>query len=71
MPTYRLSQSSWLTYEAARARSVLLVHMEPERAYTVEELLRMLEDYGLHYSNPEYVEIGQVLLGEGLIEAVP
>ena len=67
---YQLTQSAWLAREVERVKGVLLVHMEPGTEYTVEELLAMLSEYGLYYSNPEYVEIGQVLIADGTIEAV-
>ena len=70
MPAYRLTSSARLAREVERAKGILLVHMQPGRAYTVEELLTMLADYGLHYSNPEYVEIGKVLVSQGVIEQV-
>ena len=70
MPTYRLTQSSRLAREVERAKSILLVHMKPGWAYTTEELLTMLADYGLHYSNPEYQGIGQELIRQGVIEQV-
>ena len=70
MPTYRLTQSSRLAREVERAKGILLVHMKPGWAYTTEELLTMLADYGLHYSNPEYQEIGKVLISQGVIEQV-
>ncbi len=70
MPDYKLTSSAWLARQVKRSKGVLLVHMEKDREYTVEELLAMLSSYGLHYSNPEYVEIGQQLIADGLIEAV-
>lgn len=70
MPTYKLTSSAWLAREVARARGVLLVHLVKGREYTVAEVLVILSEFGLHYSNPEYVEIGQQLVADGLIEAV-
>ena len=70
MTTYRLTPTAWLAREVERAKSILLVHMKPGWAYTTEELLTMLADYGLHYSNPEYLEIGKVLVSQGVIEVV-
>lgn len=65
-----LSHVSYLEREVERAKGVLLVHMEDGQEYTQEELIRMLADYGLDYSNPEYVEIGMILLDEGFLEIV-
>jgi len=70
MPTYRLTTTAWLAREVERAKGILLMHMQPGRAYTVDELLTMLADYGLDYSNPEYQEIGKVLISQGVIEQV-
>lgn len=70
MAKYKLSASAWLGREVSRARGVLVVHMERDREYTVEEVLAMLSEYGLHYSNPQYAEIGQQLIAAGVIEAV-
>jgi len=70
MSTYRLTTTAWLAREVERAKSILLVHMKPGQAYTTEELLTMLADYGLVYSNPEYQEIGRELIRQGVIEQV-
>ena len=70
MPLYCLTATAGLAREVERAKSILLVHMQPGRAYTVDELLTMLADYGLDYSNPEYQEIGKVLISQGVIEQV-
>jgi len=70
MPTYRLTTAAWLAREVERAGGILLVHMQPGVAYTVADLLTMLADYGLYYSNPEYLEIGKVLVSQGVIERV-
>lgn len=70
MLTYKLTSSAWLAREVERAKGVLLAHMEPGTEYTVKELLTMLHDYGLDYSNPEYQEIGNKLIQDGFIEAV-
>jgi len=70
MPTYRLTTTAWLAREVERAKGILLVHMQPDRGYTAEELLTMLADYGLDYSIPEYQQIGKVLISQGVIEQV-
>jgi len=70
MPLYRLTATTWLDLAVERAKGILLVHMQPGRAYTTEELLTMLANYGLVYSNPEYLEIGKVLISQGVIEQV-
>ena len=70
MPAYKLTPTAWLARETERAKGVLLVHMQPNTSYTVEELLAMLSAYGLHYSNPEYQEIGKELIKQSVIEAV-
>jgi len=70
MPTYRLTTTAWLAREVERAKGILLVHMQPGVTYTAEELLTMLADYGLVYSNPEYQEIGRELIRQGVIEQV-
>jgi len=70
MSLYRLTATTRLAREVERAKGIFLVHMQPNRAYTIEELLTMLADYGLHYSNPEYLEIGKVLISQGVIEQV-
>lgn len=68
MATYTLSHEVWLAKEVERARGILLVHMEDGRGYTLEELLTLCADYGLHYTNPEYQEIGQQLIMAGFLE---
>lgn len=68
---YKLTDAAWLAYETERAKGVLTVHMEHDQEYTIEELLAMLHDYGLDYSNPQYVEIGAALIADGTLEAVP
>ena len=70
MPTYKIAPTAWLAREIERAKGVLLVHMKPGTGYTVEELLAMLSEYGLYYSNPEYQEIGKELIKQGIIQAV-
>ena len=70
MPAYRLTPAAWLARETERAKGVLLCHMQPGQAYTVNELLAMLADYGLDYSNPEYEPIGKELIKQGTIQAV-
>ena len=70
MSSYQLTTTARLAREVERAKGILLVHMQPGKAYTAEELLTMLADYGLHYSNPEYLEIGKVLISQGVIEQV-
>ena len=70
MAVYKLTSSAWLAREVERAKGVLLVHMKPGIAYTVDELLAMLSEYGLDYSNPEYQTIGAELIQRGVIEAV-
>ena len=67
---YRLTPAAWLARETERAKGVLLVHMTPGTAYTVDELLAMLSECGLYYSNPEYQGIGKELIKQGVIEAV-
>ena len=66
---YKLTTAAWLARETERAKGVLLVHMKPGIEYTVEELLVMLSEYGLHYSNPEYLPIGAELIKQGVIQA--
>lgn len=70
MSNYKLTSATWLAREAERVKGVLAQQMEPGREYTVEELLTILKDYGLDYSNPEYQQIGQALIAEGFIEEV-
>ena len=70
MPTFQLTPATWLAREVERAKGVLLVHMAPGTEYTVDELLAMLSEYGLHYCNPEYQEIGKELIKQGVIQAV-
>ena len=67
---YKLTPAAWLAREVERAKGVLLVHMKPNITYTVEELLAMLSEYGLYYSNPEYQDIGKELIKQGVIQAV-
>ena len=69
MPTYKLTPAAWLARETERAKGVLLAHMQLNTAYTVEELLAMLSEYGLYYSNPEYEQIGKELIKQGVIQA--
>jgi len=69
--TYKIVDAIKLAYEVDRAHGILLVHMVKGQAYTVEEVLTLLKDYGLDYSNPEYAAIGSVLIAEGVIEVVP
>lgn len=71
MPEYRLTSSAWLAREAGRAKGTLLVHLEKGRSYSIQEILTLLADYGLRYTNPEYAAIGQQLIAEGILEAVP
>lgn len=68
MPTYKLTEAAWLEYQAARAKGLLLAHLDPDLEYTVQEVLTLMADYGLTYSNPEYVGIGQQLIADGIIE---
>lgn len=70
MPTYQLTPAAWLARETERAKGVLLVHMEKDRAYTLEELLQLCRDYGLEYGNPEYQTIGAELIKQGVIKTV-
>lgn len=70
MADYRIVSATKLGYEVNRARGVLLVHMEAGQVYTVEELLLLLKDYGLDYTNPEYISIGSALVADGTIETV-
>ena len=68
---YMLSYEEWLSREVARVRCILLAHMDPERSYTLEGLLTLCADYGLHYDNPVYQEIGQALIADGFLIVVP
>lgn len=68
MASYKLTESAWLAREVVRVRGILLVHMEWGKEYTVEEILKMLSTYGLSYSNPQYISIGQCLIESGIIE---
>jgi hypothetical protein len=56
--------------ETERAKGVLLQHLVKGQEYTVAEVLQILADYGLHYSNPEYASIGANLIADGTIESV-
>ncbi len=65
---YQLTESAWLTRETERVTGVLLQQLVRGQEYTVAEVLQLLKDYGLDYTNPEYVEIGQQLIADGIIE---
>lgn len=67
---FQLSASAWLGYEVGRVKSVLLGHLDPEETYTVGEILALLSEFGLDYSNPEYLEIGPQLISDGFLIAV-
>lgn len=68
---YKLSNSAWLTREVERVKGVLAQQMKPGQTYTTEQLLTLLKDLGLDYSNPEYQQIGQKLLTDGFLVQVP
>lgn len=70
MATYRLSDAVILARRTAQARTILEVNMEPDQEYTVAEILALLGKHGLHLSNPDYVEVGQVLLDDNTLTAV-
>jgi hypothetical protein len=69
--TYKLTDAAWLARETERAKGILLQHLVKGQEYTVAQVLQVLADYGLDYTNPEYVEIGNQLVADGVIEAVP
>lgn len=69
MATYKLTDAAWLARETERAQGILLQHLVKGQEYTVDEVLQILVDYGLDYSNPEYVDIGNQLVADGVIEA--
>lgn len=66
---FKIAHTEHLALEVERAKGVLLAHMVNGQEYTVGELLQMLKDYGLDYSNPQYTEIGQTLLADGFLVA--
>lgn len=68
MATYQLTHAAWLAHEKERVSGVLLQNLDPGVEYTVAEILALLRDFGLDYSNPEYMEIGPELIADGLIE---
>jgi hypothetical protein len=68
---YKLSDAAWLAREVERVKGALGARMVHGQAYTTEELLALLKDLGLDYSNPEYLPIGQKLLQDGYLQSVP
>jgi hypothetical protein len=67
---YKLTATAWLERETERVKSVLLVHMDPDMEYSGQELLDLVCDHGLDYSNPEYQGIRDQLIADGVIEQV-
>ena len=68
---YKITDTAWLDREIARAKGIVLQHMVKDQEYTVAEILALLVDYGLNYTNPEYQAIGAALIADGTIEATP
>jgi hypothetical protein len=66
---YRIDHGVWLAKEVRRVKSVLMVHMVDGQEYTVSEILDLLKSYGLDYTNPEYIELGQELVSSGFLDA--
>lgn len=66
---YKLTDAAWLARETARARGILECNLVRGQEYTVAEVLQLLADYGIDYTNPEYAEIGAQLIADGVIEA--
>ncbi len=67
---YKLTPAAWLAKETERAKGVLLTHMQPGVAYTAEQLIAMLLDYGLDYSSAVLQQIGAELIKQGTIQVV-
>lgn len=65
-----LTNAAWAKREAAKVRCVLQEKMEQNQGYSTDDLLYLLRDNGLFYTNPEYAPIEAILLTEGLIEAI-
>jgi len=69
MPTYKLTDAILLDRRTAQAKQIMIEHMVPEQEYTTEELLALLNSHGLNLGNPSYVEVGQALIADSIIEA--
>lgn len=66
---YRLTHDGWVVQQADRCKGILMQQMVNGQDYTVQELLDLLSEYGLDFSNPSYQEIGAILLADGFLEA--
>ena len=64
---YQLSSDVWLHAQVNRCKGVLLMHMDPNETYTLQEMLALCADLGLVYSMEVYQQIGQCLLAEGFL----
>lgn len=70
MPSYKLTDTAWLERETAKVRLFLIENLEKGREYSADDLLYLLRQADIFYTNPEYLPIGQALIAEGLIEQV-
>lgn len=67
---YQLSRDLWVDQQVLRVEGILIQNMVLGQDYTVEEVLALLHDYGLDYSNPAYQEIGAKLIAQGILVVV-
>jgi len=66
---YKLTDAVLLDRRIAQAKAIMVEYMVPDQEYTTAELLALLAEYGLDLANPAYVEVGQALIAEGIIES--
>lgn len=70
MPAYKLNSEEWVSHQARIVKAVLRENMDPDESYTPQEILDLLATFGLVYSNPEYLPVGNLLIAQGFLEVI-
>lgn len=70
MPTVKLTDATWLAYQAERVRGALVANL-PHAGLPVEDTVAILAKLGLRYSDAELGAIADRLVADGVIAITP